>query len=958
MEVDRVIEGHPKGLQWDRTPEAVERLKACYDAAQQVTIARRSPKAKRLQKLLCQKLPKIRQLDEELRYDLAKLDHYEEEVQSIIRTYEKFNQLYRENSSVLVESSLEDRDGDEDDEDNEDANQSNVGSGCKMKLANEAKERMIEICELRSELTKRLLDRAKPEKQAERNSLCIRLRQKSNEAKQSFPNVSDEVTLAEVEHIIQVTVDAVTSCEKIKQRLGDNSEEALRDLSTLAENLNNSYPNTLFWDLRNPDQIYGLSEKLLILQEAFQAHLKALSNSEKLEVRFKTIQKMIKASDTRVNAFLINGIPARLKHWKKVSKHLKHIFRALDLHKVPSQTFAIERLLANFCKSNQRRDILDVKLAWSLQKLKVAKDPEEHASIHEKRCAIQEERDNIYLCGIFEMLREFRTNALAEAATQFQHVLVDERWQRKIGITNGAMYDLGRIDLWLENTRISDFTFVRPLSSRSNSHVSLVNDAENNPLVLKQFLLTDDDSSQQFTYQVSALAHLASPHICSIHGLFVENMRIACILMPFHPRSDLSVWIPNNIYAKEDVRKQIAVGILSGVQQLHKHGLVHCNLTPSNIFLTQSLVPVIGDFDHLQHINAFMHRSFPETDARYQAPEVLERTSSDLNISPAIDMFAIGAILEDLFPIQKGSMQELIRQLKLQDPCGRLTVDAAIAHPALDCLNIDTLKPCLICLDTVSADFGASCNNLEHFFCSLCLSQCIAQASSQTTNIAVGADGSMCCAIPNCNGKLSCPAIAAQVPEEDFETIVRLIKSHVLREQLPIVEQEVQRRLQEALASNENERIILQHYQFIQNNILCMSCPRCKTVFADFDGCTALKCLNQACQGFFCAWCLTFAGNTNEDAHRHVATCPANLNLRSDVENGDPFFPQNLDLVKRAWALVRRTRLIEYTEAHLASDFDMRKSVFQKLAPFITIEMVGERLTILNMRFAATWPAQ
>ena len=59
-------------------------------------------------------------------------------------------------------------------------------------------------------------------------------------------------------------------------------------------------------------------------------------------------------------------------------------------------------------------------------------------------------------------------------------------------------------------------------------------------------------------------------------------------------------------------------------------------------------------------------------------------------------------------------------------------------------------------------------------------------------------------------------------------------------------------------------------YQEITENILNLRCPRCRLVFAEFDGCFALTC---KCRAGICAWCLADCG---ADAHGHVARCPEN----------------------------------------------------------------------------------
>ena len=50
--------------------------------------------------------------------------------------------------------------------------------------------------------------------------------------------------------------------------------------------------------------------------------------------------------------------------------------------------------------------------------------------------------------------------------------------------------------------------------------------------------------------------------------------------------------------------------------------------------------------------------------------------------------------------------------------------------------------------------------------------------------------------------------------------------------------------------------------------ILTLTCPRCRKAFLDFTGCFALVCNN--CKCGFCGWCLE---DCDDDAHPHVARC-------------------------------------------------------------------------------------
>lgn len=65
--------------------------------------------------------------------------------------------------------------------------------------------------------------------------------------------------------------------------------------------------------------------------------------------------------------------------------------------------------------------------------------------------------------------------------------------------------------------------------------------------------------------------------------------------------------------------------------------------------------------------------------------------------------------------------------------------------------------------------------------------------------------------------------------------------------------------------SNQVEVEAQSFVQQIQENILNLSCPRCKTVFLDFEQCAAVTCKNCNCS--FCGICLQDCGI---DSHGHV----------------------------------------------------------------------------------------
>lgn len=86
----------------------------------------------------------------------------------------------------------------------------------------------------------------------------------------------------------------------------------------------------------------------------------------------------------------------------------------------------------------------------------------------------------------------------------------------------------------------------------------------------------------------------------------------------------------------------ILLQIATALEYLHKQNIIHLDLKPENIFLTDDHVLKIGDFglSTTAGISPSLHS---EGDKYYMAPEVLEG-----NYSKAADIFSLGLIILEL----------------------------------------------------------------------------------------------------------------------------------------------------------------------------------------------------------------------------------------------------------------------------------------------------------------------
>jgi len=114
--------------------------------------------------------------------------------------------------------------------------------------------------------------------------------------------------------------------------------------------------------------------------------------------------------------------------------------------------------------------------------------------------------------------------------------------------------------------------------------------------------------------------------------------------------------------------------IARAVEHAHQRGIIHCDLKPSSIELTQDGLPKIADFGLARHLPVERDNLFPEgtivgTPA-YMAPEQARGIPSELGT--AVDIYGLGGILHALLtgrpPNRGNSAHQLIEWLLTRDP--------------------------------------------------------------------------------------------------------------------------------------------------------------------------------------------------------------------------------------------------------------------------------------------------
>lgn len=100
----------------------------------------------------------------------------------------------------------------------------------------------------------------------------------------------------------------------------------------------------------------------------------------------------------------------------------------------------------------------------------------------------------------------------------------------------------------------------------------------------------------RFLEEGRTLARISHPRVVRVLELFEEN-RTAYLVMEYHRGANLAeVAALSGGRLDEPVVRALLLEILDGLEAVHRQGVLHCDVKPSNLYLTGTGVPLLLDF--------------------------------------------------------------------------------------------------------------------------------------------------------------------------------------------------------------------------------------------------------------------------------------------------------------------------------------------------------------------------
>ncbi|KAJ0969166.1 hypothetical protein J5N97_022043 [Dioscorea zingiberensis] len=146
--------------------------------------------------------------------------------------------------------------------------------------------------------------------------------------------------------------------------------------------------------------------------------------------------------------------------------------------------------------------------------------------------------------------------------------------------------------------------------------------------------------------EVKALRRLDHRNIVKLKEIVRENNELF-IIFEYMECNLYEIMRERVATFSEDEIRSLMSQMLQGLSYMHKNGFFHRDLKPENLLVTNDIIK-IADFGLVRETMSKPPYTDYVSTRWYRAPEVLLQSSS---YTPAIDMWAVGAILAELFTL-------------------------------------------------------------------------------------------------------------------------------------------------------------------------------------------------------------------------------------------------------------------------------------------------------------------
>lgn len=163
--------------------------------------------------------------------------------------------------------------------------------------------------------------------------------------------------------------------------------------------------------------------------------------------------------------------------------------------------------------------------------------------------------------------------------------------------------------------------------------------------ILHSSFAEDNDFITRFRHEAQAAGKLTHPNIVGIYDVGCEN-NVHYIVMEYVEGETLKEYIRSHPHITIDTAVRIAIEIGAALQEAHGSGIIHCDIKPHNILLTENHTVKVTDFGIARAINSstIVNKEGILGSVHYLSPE---QAAGD-TITEKTDIYSLGIVLYEM----------------------------------------------------------------------------------------------------------------------------------------------------------------------------------------------------------------------------------------------------------------------------------------------------------------------
>lgn len=188
--------------------------------------------------------------------------------------------------------------------------------------------------------------------------------------------------------------------------------------------------------------------------------------------------------------------------------------------------------------------------------------------------------------------------------------------------------------------------------------------------ILREDFSSDNDFRDRFKQEAKAAANLSHPNIVTVHDFGVDNDQVF-IVIEYIDGTDLKSLIRKKGHFSVEDTIGLMAQACAGIGYAHRAGLVHCDIKPHNMLVSNDFRLKVTDFGIARAL-ATIHPD-EKSDIVWGSPHYFSpEQAAGGPPSPASDVYSLGIILYEMLtgqlPFKATESTELAKMHRMEEP--------------------------------------------------------------------------------------------------------------------------------------------------------------------------------------------------------------------------------------------------------------------------------------------------